>query len=255
MTLKHSDRRIVPRTDVRPTERTCVKTAFGRSHTTWGFMIACVAIIGLVPGPGARAGEITLNIASVAGASIEVKGSGTGATIQFNNNASGQGFVVTASNGTGDSVGLHGTLDGTYSYTSGEMTTNGGLQSAPLVTNGATLTITDASQHQLTAEIAGIDVSTIGTHGLINVHGEVNLTSISYSGTNADLIDFSKPGAGVAVMSFTFVPAQSLTSLAASGSDQRASDAGTLLSILEPSGLILLAVGGLVSLGHGARRR
>ncbi len=196
-TLKHSDRRIALRADVRPTEQTGARPLLARSHTTRGFMIACVAIIGSVLGPNARAGIVTLNIASVAGANIEIKGSDRGAAVQFNDSASGQGFVITASTATGDSVGLNGTLGGTFSYSLGGMTAGAGGQTAPLVTNGGTLTITDASQRQLTAKIAGINVATVGSRGLINVDGDLNLTSISSSGTNADSIDFSKQGLGV----------------------------------------------------------
>jgi hypothetical protein len=110
---------------------------------------------------------------------------------------------------------------------------------------------------QLTAKIAGIDLATLGSHGSFNMDGDLNLTSVSYSGTNADLIDLQKQGAGagVVVLGFQFLPAQSLTSLAAAGSDRRSSYSGSISSIPEPSGLTLLGVGALAFLGYGARRR
>jgi hypothetical protein len=219
-------------------------------------VIACAAIIGLGFGPTAQAG-LVLDIASVAGANIEFKGSGTGATFQFNNNTSGQGFVVSASTGTGDSVGLDGTLGGTYSYSLGSVVTTGQQQTAPLITSGGTLTITDAGLHMLTGSIAGIDLTTSGTGGIVNLDGTVNLTSVSYSGTNADLMqlrDEAAVGGGVVALTFQFIPGQSLASLAGPNSDHTTSFSGTISAsaVPEPSGLILAAIGALAVLGCGA---
>jgi hypothetical protein len=220
--------------------------------------LALVATLGLGRAPAAQA-DLVLDIASVPGANIEFKGSGTGATFAWNNNQSGQGFVITDSNGVGDSVGLHGSLGGTYSYTTGSISTSGSLQTAPVLTSGGALTITDAGLKTLTGTIAGIDVDTMGTGGLVNLNGTVNLSAVSYSGTNADLKelrDEAAIGGGIVALSFQFIPGESLTQLAANHADFKTSYSGTIASAVpEPSGLVLAGLGTLASLGYGLRRR
>jgi hypothetical protein len=221
--------------------------------------VALATMLGFCSGPAVRAGLI-LDIASVAGSNIEFKGTGTGATFQFNNNGSGQGFVVTASNGVGDAVGLHGQLGGTYSYTTASISTIGPLQTAPVLTSGGVLTITDASLNSLTGTVDGIDVSTVGTGGLINLNGTVNLSSVTYSGTDADLLQLKNEaslGGGIVALTFQFIPGKSLTQFAAAAADNTASYSGSIATaaVPEPPSLVLAGLGTLASLGYGLRRR
>jgi hypothetical protein len=205
----------------------------------------------------ARAGGLTLDIASDVGANIEFIGSGAGARFVFNNKGSGNGFDITASSGLGDSVGLHGTLGGTYSYTKASVVTFGPLQSAPVSTSGGVLTITDASLQSLTGTISGIDVSTIGTSGGVNVSGTINLTNVIYSGTNSDLTQLRNEadfGGGTVAITFQFVPSHSLLQLAASGSDRKTSYSGSITAVPEPSGLALGCIA-LGTIGFGIRWR
>ena len=196
----------------------------------------------------------------MAGASIEFQGTGAGTSFHFNNNGLGRGFVVTGSDGVGDSVGLFGQLGGTYSYTTASIVTAGPLKTAPVLTVGGTLTITDAALMSLTGQVAGIDVSTVGTGGLIDLNGTVNLTGVTYSGTNADLLQLKNEaalGGGIVALTFQFVPAKNLNQFAASGADSKASYSGTITTgaVPEPSGLVLAGLGSLVSLGCVLRRR
>jgi hypothetical protein len=138
----------------------------------------------------------------------------------------------------------------------GSVVTTGQQQTAPLISNGGTLTITDAASQMLTGSIAGIDLTTLGTGGVVNLDAIVNLKSVSYSGTNADLIqlrDEAKIG-GVVALSYQFIPGQSLASLAAAYADNKTSFSGTISAIPEPSSLILAAIGALAVLGCGAQR-
>jgi hypothetical protein len=220
--------------------------------------VALVAILGFGPGfsPAAQA-SLVLDMGSVPGANIEFKGSGTGASFVFNNN-SGQGFVVTSSNGVGDSVGLHGTLGGTYSYTTASIDTSGLVKTAPVLTSDGTLTITDGL-NPLTGTIAGIDVTTVGSGGLINLNGTVNLSTVSYSGTNADLKqlrDEAALGGGIVTLSFQFIPSESLTQFAATTADFTTSYSGTIATAVpEPSSLVVAGFGALACLGWSLRRR
>ena len=219
--------------------------------------VALMAILGFGPGFGraAQAG-LVLDVASVPGANIEFKGSGTGASFGFHNK-SGQDFVVTDSTGVGDSVGLHGTLGGTYSYTTASIVTSGSVQTAQVLTSGGTLSITDGLK-ALTGTIAGIDVTTVGSGGLVNLNETVNLSSVSYAGTNADLKqlrDEAALGGGIVTLSFQFIPAETLTQFAANAADFKTSYSGTIATVPEPSGLVLAGIGALACLGCGLRRR
>ncbi len=222
---------------------------------TW----ALAALLGLCFGPDARAG-LTLDISSDVGANVEFKGSGTGTTFEFNNNGSGQGFDITSSNGVGDSVGLHGTIGGTFSYTKASIVTLGPLQMAPVSTSGGLLTITDGALHSLTATITGVDIDTVGTGGTVDVSGAINLSNVVYTGTNADLVEVRNDAnfsGGVVSITFQFLPAESLTQLTANHSDQKTSFSGTIMtaSVPEPSSLLLGCTAALGLIGCGLRRR
>jgi hypothetical protein len=222
--------------------------------------LTLAAMLGLCFGPSARAGLI-LEIATVAGANVEFSGSGTGATFQFDNNGSGQGFEVTGSTGAGDSVGLFGTLGGTYSYTAASIQNPfPGVEYAPVFTSGGSLSITDSSSIMLTGTIAGIDVATLGSGGAVNVNGIINLSDVSYAGTNADLTQLSHEAAlngGIVTVSFQFGSVTSLTQLTASGADNSTSYSGSFAtsSVPEPSSLALGAIGALGVIGFTLRRR
>jgi hypothetical protein len=235
--------------------RRLFKDLGGVRSLTW----ALAALLGLSFGSVARA-SLILDISSDVGTSIEFTGSGTGATFKFNNNGSGQGFGVTASTGVGDSVGLHGTIGGAYSYTTASIVSVLSLQTAPVSSSGGTFTITDASLNSLTGTIAGVDVVTIGVGGLVNMNGAINLSNITYGGTNSDLKklrDETNATGGLVAISFQFSQGESLTQLAASGGDITTSYSGTIMtaSAPEPSTLVLGCIGALGLIGYGLRRR
>src|SRR5262249_37932232 len=72
------------------------------------WVLATLLGVGLVS--DARA-ELSLALSADVGASVEFQGSGTSSTFVFND-FSGSSFHITSSSGVGDSVGLHGTIDG-----------------------------------------------------------------------------------------------------------------------------------------------
>jgi hypothetical protein len=222
---------------------------------TW----ALAALLGLCFEPDARAG-LSLDFSSDVGANVEFKGSGTGATFVFNNNGTGHGFDITSSTGVGDSVGLQGTIGGTFSYTKASIVTLGPLQMAPVSTSGGLFTISDGSPHSLTATITGVDLDTAGSGGTVNVDGAINLSNVVYTGTNADLVELRNEanGSGGAVsITFQFLPAESLTQLTANHSDKKTSYSGSLItmSVPEPSSLVLGCTAALGLIGYGLRRR
>jgi hypothetical protein len=214
---------------------------------------AATALLALCFGQSARA-DLILDISSAVGANVEFKGSGTGATFVFNNNGSGNGFTVTNSSGFGDSVGLDGTIGGSYSYLKASIVTVGPSQTALVTTSGGSLTITDASSLKLIGTVNAVDVNTLGTSGSVNVSGAINLSGVTYSGTNKDLTQLKNEAdanGGTVVISFQFIPAISLTGLTASGADHATSYSGTIsTAIPEPTSLVLGSIAlGLVGFG------
>jgi hypothetical protein len=224
---------------------------------------ALAAVLGLTMSHRARA-DIELDFSNTTNSNIEFVGTGSGASFSFNNNSLGQGFQVTGSSndGAGSTTadGFYGTLGGTYSYTTAGITTDGsGLQTAAVSTPNGTLSITDSDGVSLTGTVAGVDVSTIGTAGIINLNGVINLTAVSYSGTNADLQQLATEATasgGIVSISFQFAPGMSLTDLAASGVDVNTSYSGSIETVgAEPSSFAIVAVGALGMIGYGLRRR
>ena len=183
-----------------------------QSKIAFGAVLAPAIVFGLQS--NAAAG-IELGIASTTNADIAFTGTGSAATFSFNNNTSGQGFEVTTSSGSGDSIGLYGTISQSFTYSS--VGTNGNTQTASVSTvgsNPAILTITDSSHDSFTATIQALTISTTGTSGGININGSLNLSNASYAGTNSDLTALYKDiglAGGIAVLSFQFIPAESLT--------------------------------------------
>jgi hypothetical protein len=204
--------------------------------------------------------ELILAVSSDVGANVDFHGTGTGASFIFSNNQSGQGFTITQSNGFGDSVGLHGEIGGTFNYTTASIMSQGPLETAPVMTSGGSLTITDLSNQSLTANFTGLAVATMGTAGSVDVNGAVNLTNVSYSGMNTDLLALrneAQADGGIVAISFQFVPSESLTQLAAAGSDMKTSYSGTITAvpIPEPAGATLGCIAlGTVILGLKWRR-
>src|SRR5690348_6427320 len=76
------------------------------------WVLAALLGVGLVS--DARA-DLALTLSSDVGASVEFQGSGTSSTFFFND-FSGPGFHINSSSGVGDSVGLHGSIDGSFTY-------------------------------------------------------------------------------------------------------------------------------------------
>jgi PEP-CTERM motif len=224
--------------------------------------LALATLTSLYSGSNARA-DLTLNLSNAMNADIAFQGNGSGATASFINNNSNEGFKITTSSGTGDSVGLFGTLAGTFSYTTASIVTIGtSMQSAPIVSSGGILTIADGHTHSLTASVTMDTIETVGVAGSMNVNAAINLTDVSYGGSNHDLTQLmteaDAPGGAELTISFQFVPAENLTQLAGSGADNDTSYSGTitaLSAVPEPSSMAIAALGAVGLVAYGARRR
>ncbi len=220
---------------------------------------ALAVLFGVFAGASARA-DLALTFSDIPQELMEFQGTGSGANFSFNANGSGQGFSITSSTGVGDSVGLYGSIGGTFSYTT---PSSGSTASA---TGSGTLTIIDGNGVKLTGTVVMEDVSTFGTFGGTNINGQVNLTGVSYSGSNQDLTQLKNEadtgGGAVLTISFQFTTPESLKQLAntksisTSYSGSIATTAGGDVSgVPEPSGLAIAGIGALGLIGYSLRRK
>lgn len=147
---------------------------------------------------------------------------------------------------TGTASGFEGDITGTF--TIGTITTIGPLSMAP-VTGTGTLVIDDPSGFNLTATLTWFDMQQIGTGGSLNIGGAVNLTGITYGGSNADLLALAAAGSGIDVLSFQFNPTVSLSGLRSSANST--SFSGTIATATVPDGGSTIGLLGFALFGIG----
>jgi hypothetical protein len=113
----------------------------------------------------------------------------------------------------GDSIGDLGTMSGMY--TIGAITTVGSTQSA-VVSGMGTLSIYDngVKGPALKGTIDWETISTTGTGSALNMTGVLNVTGVTYNGTQKDLQFFAGIGSLVETLTFSFTPGKTLTQLA-----------------------------------------
>lgn len=196
------------------------------------------------------ANALTLGLSSIAGG--EIKFDGTTDTFQFVP-TSGGSFSIDTSDGTGDAVGLQGIMTGTFSIgkISETVTPAGKIQTAS-VTGSGQLTIFGGLEN-LTAKLVFDDIFTLGTTGGIQTGGGANLTSISYLGSNPDLLALAAAPAATETITFQFTnPAMSLKELTKDGEVNMASYSGTISAVPIPPAAWLFgsALLGILGLGH-----
>ena len=197
----------------------------------------CAATIGLLLCLSFQTKAITLNYQGLDGTVISFT---SNSTFGFTSTNGYQFSISSVAGGIGDSVGLDGFLAPGGPFTIGAVTTNGGLQSAP-VTGTSTLHITDNATLDLTGTINWINIGTVNVLGIINLNGQVNLTGITYTGTNSDLQALAAAGSASDVVTFQFVPAKDLTTLKTQGG--QTSYSGSITTVPEPGAWVLVAMG------------
>jgi hypothetical protein len=201
-----------------------------------GFRSCVLAVVALLS-LSFSAKAITLNFQGLDGTVINFA---TNSTFGFTSTNGYQFSISSVLGGVGSSVGLNGFLSPGGPFLIGPITITGGLQSAP-VTGTSTLHITDHATLDLTGTINWVNIATISVAGVLNLNGQVNLTAITYTGTNSDLVALAAAGAGEDVVTFQFVPPQTLTQLTTTGG--QTSYSGSITSVPEPGTWVLVALG------------
>jgi len=154
---------------------------------------------------------------------------------------------------------LLGDITGTYNI--GPITTSGNTEEAAIAAGvGAThqFSITDANNAVFLADVNWIKIRTTGVGGTINADGEVNLSNVSYSGSNADLqqlLSEVSPNRGVATISFQLTSSASLAGLTSGSSSTTTSFSGSVSSVPAPSSIVLASLGSVLAGGIALRRR
>lgn len=144
-------------------------------------------------------------------------------------------FTITTSTGVGDSIGDTGFITG--SYTIGTPDPDGTGYS---VTGTGTFNILDNKGKLLTGTIAWVDLASLGTSGDVNVEGVLNLTTITYSGKQQDLLALAAGRVASDSISFVLPHTHPVTTAATLAAGQKASlayNGNIYSSVPEPSTL------------------
>lgn len=188
----------------------------------------------------ASSNAIVLNFDALPGTEVNFPGNGT---FNFTSTNGYQFQITSVSGGVGDSSGLDGYVAPGGPFNIGTITTNGNEEQASVSGTGM-LHITDSSSIDLTASIQWDNITTFFTSGTLDLNGTVNLTAIHYTGSNSDLRALMAGGMGSDVITFQFVPAESLSQLATTPNETSYSGS---IAVPEPSSSALI-LGGLALL-------
>lgn len=195
-----------------------------------------VAAMAAFVGFNTNAKAVSFDYASDVGGMIDFLGNG-----QFTFTPPLLNFVVTS----GSAAGRFGEIDGTF--TIGTIVGN----TAP-VTGTGTFSIIDGT-HLFTSTLNWVDIGVLGAVGGLNFTANINLTDISYSGSNPDLLALKNNGSGVNTLSFQFPTAYSLEYLSTHRVEN--SFSGTVASAGVPDGGATVALLGLSLVGIGFANR
>jgi VPDSG-CTERM motif len=194
-------------------------------------IIMTVAMAALVGFGAANVTAGPIDYSSTTGSKINFNGSGG-----FSFSPALDSFVID----DGTAAGLLGDMGGTYSI--GIVSPDGSGFSAP-VTGSGSFVIHDGAT-PLTGTLSWVDIFQRGTGGDLNTLGVINLTGVSYAGSNPDLLALLSSG-DIDTLTFQFVPAVSLAALKGP-STHSTSFSGTIATVPDGGttvGLLGLALG------------
>lgn len=222
-------------------------TPIDRSNKRLGsFLGALVVLLSLGI---AHAQILTLDFSANTGSVIDFYGTGESLPASFDFGPGTNGFqwnISSETGGTGSAIGLNGGITaGPFVY--GPVTTPfPGLETATVLGPLGNLRIFDGTGY-LTGTVSFMDITTLDSAlGGLNTSLNIDLTHISYAGTNADLLALAANQPGTLDISFQFASPHDLNSLSTTSTTVQTSYSGSITeAIPEPSSwaLALLCVG------------
>jgi len=173
-----------------------------------------------------NASAVSFNYASTVGSTITFPG------------ASQIGFIPGLKNfevTSGTASGLLGEITGTFTI---------GAAGIISPVSGTGSFIIHDGLNPFTASLTWSDLGVLGSGGILNVSGTVNLVGITYLGSNADLLALKNAGSAINVLSFQFTSAVSASALKTG--KYSTSFSGSISTVPVPDGGI-----SLIMLGSG----
>jgi hypothetical protein len=210
-----------------------IKSCLSRTFASW--LLAGIALLFVH-----NAQAVAFTYSNTPNSFINFPGDGTFSITPSLNN-----FQVTS----GTASGFMGEITGVFSI--GTITTVGSLSSAPVTGTGA-FDISDGT-FDLTGTLNWLDIQQIGTGNSLDILGQVNLTGITYGGTNPDLVALATVGSAIDTLSFQFTPAVSLSTLKNGPGPNQTSFSGNVATV--PDGGSTVGLLGLALLGVGFIRK
>jgi hypothetical protein len=177
--------------------------------------------------------------ASSTGSTINFLGSG-----EFDFTPSASDFTITSSTLGTAANGLAGGMNGTY--TMGAITSpSAGIFEAP-VTGSGNFTINDGAGHTLTGTLVWEDIIQSGTGSTVNYLGSVNLTAMTYTGSNPELLTLAGQVSVIDTLNFTETAQPTLATLEAGGTSLATSFSGSINGVTSTpdGGLTIALLGG-----------
>ena len=203
------------------------------------------------------ASAVTIDYSNTSGSTINLNpadgcGGGIVGCFDFTPNGSGAASLQITS---GSAATFTGRLDGLFGVNSITSTSTpiGTVENAS-VTGTGTLYIYDGA-FTLSASLSWVDIATFGTASSLNPKGTANLSSISYSGTNADLLFLANAGAGTQTATFQFTSPMSLTDLFTTATATTSTSFSGSISAIPVPPAVWLFGSGLLGLAGIARRK
>ena len=218
--------------------------------TLKGSFLACIITVIAAP-----AAAVTIDYSNSPGSTIRfdpTDGCGSGIVGCFDFTPSANNIEITS--GTANT--FSGSISGLFGVGS-IVPLGAGAETADVISSiGGGLSIDDGS-NILTADLTWIDIFTFGTVGGLNTQGTANLTNISYSGSNSDLVDLATANGGVGFQTatFQFISPTSLTELFETGGTKETSFSGSISAVPVPAAVWLFGSGLLGMAGIARRQR